>query len=252
MTSSRRILLATLALGGLTLAVTGVSGQSGGTLTGVDVSVFQGGINWTTLRASGVSFVIIRAGHGTATPSSVDTNFAANWANAKAAGLVRGAYWFVTPQATPSLSQDAVGVANLFVKTVQPKEGDLQLCLDLENTGGLNATDLRTWVQAFCGQVQNLTHRPAVIYTGSFFWNDNLNSWTNNMNCALWLAQWTTNPAPSSMPAAWTTWTFWQYSSTGTGSTYGMSSTNVDLDRLNGGASTLQALSFPREPLQRK
>lgn len=58
---------------------------------GIDVSKFQGPIDWTTVRASGVSFAYIK---GTEGGDRVDDRFAENWAAAKAAGVPRGAYHF--------------------------------------------------------------------------------------------------------------------------------------------------------------
>src|SRR3954468_9559177 len=62
MATSRRIVLGlALALGGLTLAVTGVSGQTGSNLPGIDISHWQGTINWTSVKSSGVVFAFCKA-----------------------------------------------------------------------------------------------------------------------------------------------------------------------------------------------
>src|SRR5580692_8436799 len=59
---------------------------SGTTVKGVDVSVFQGTVNWTSVKAAGVDFAIARISDG----SFLDTQFATNWTGMKAADLVRG------------------------------------------------------------------------------------------------------------------------------------------------------------------
>src|SRR5208283_1975416 len=60
---------------------------AGTVVKGVDVSVYQGTINWTTVKGAGIDFAIARISDG----SALDTDFAANWSGMKSAGLVRGA-----------------------------------------------------------------------------------------------------------------------------------------------------------------
>jgi lysozyme len=239
MASPRRIVLAaTIALTGLALAVTGVSGQTQSAVHGIDVSHWQGTINWTSVKNSGVSFAFCKATEGT---TYVDPTFATNYSQMKSKGIIRGAYHFGRPASA------AVAQAQLFVNTVKPKEGDLQLCLDLEATDGKTPAQVWTWTQAFCAEVQRLTHRPPIIYTGYYFWRDNVGAPTNNLNCPLWMARYNTTPLP--LPSAWTTWSFWQYSSTG--STPGVTG-NCDQDNFNGSATNLQNLTYPRDPLNRR
>src|SRR5581483_7236413 len=92
MSLSRRIALGlTLALGGAAVVVPGVSGQNPNNPKGIDVSHYQGTINWTSVKNSGVSFAFIKATEGL---TIKDQDFDANWAGAKAVGIVRGAYHF--------------------------------------------------------------------------------------------------------------------------------------------------------------
>jgi len=238
MSSSRRIVLGALALGGLVVAVTVASGQSGSHPPGIDVSHWQGTINWTSVKNSGVVFALTKATEGT---TYTDPSFATNWAAMKAKGIVRGAYHFGRP------GTDAVAQARYFVNVVKPTTGDLQLCLDLETTDGKTAAQVWAWTQAFCNEIQSLTHRPGIIYCSPSFWSSSVGNPTNNLNCALWIANWgVTSPT---IPHAWTTWTFWQYSATGT--TPGVSG-NCDVDYFNGTTTNLQNMTFPRDPLNRK
>src|SRR5437867_1330928 len=62
-------------------------------LRGIDVSHYQGAINWDDVASGGISFAYIKATEGT---NFVDPLFAQNWAGAEAAGLRRGAYHFFT------------------------------------------------------------------------------------------------------------------------------------------------------------
>ncbi len=79
-------------------------------LKGIDVSLWQGAIDWPRVKEDGFSFALIKASEGL---SVSDPQFVYNWAGAKAAGLVRGAYCFTRPELG-----DAAGQAAHFVQTV--------------------------------------------------------------------------------------------------------------------------------------
>ncbi len=66
-------------------------------MKGIDVSKWQGDINWLKVKASGVEFVIIKAG-GSDAGFYEDPKFAENYAGAYAAGLPIGVYYFVGPK----------------------------------------------------------------------------------------------------------------------------------------------------------
>jgi lysozyme len=225
-----------LALAAMTTAAPGAFAQN--TLPGIDVSHYQGTINWTSVTGSGVKFAITKATEGT---TYTDPMFATFWPAMKSHGLVRGAYHFGRP------GTNAIAQANFFVNTVKPVEGDLQLVLDLEATDSQTPAQVWAWTQAFCGQVKTMTHRPCIIYTGYYFWRDNVGAPTNNLGCPLWMARYAASPLP--LPSAWTTWAFWQYSSTGT--VPGITG-NCDMDTFNGTAAQLQNLTYPRDPLSRR
>ena len=66
---------------------------------GIDVSVWQGDIDFAKVKASGIRFAIIRAGYGN---GNTDTRFEQNYSRAKAAGLPIGAYWYSYARAETS------------------------------------------------------------------------------------------------------------------------------------------------------
>jgi GH25 family lysozyme M1 (1,4-beta-N-acetylmuramidase) len=240
----RTILGIPLTLAVLAVAISGSPGQNPANPKGLDVSVYQGAINWTNVKNAGISFVIIRAGHGGTT--GVDTNFATNWAGAKSVGLVRGAYWYVVPSASPSLSANAASVATAFVNTVKPRKGDLQLAIDFEDNGGLSKADTQTWLQACVTQVRTLTHRPPLIYCSPGLWNQYMPSNATSMGCPLWVANW--GVSSPTLPTAWTTYAFWQYSDTG--NVGGLNP--VDQDTCNGNTAFMVQYTYPRDPLDRR
>jgi lysozyme len=226
----RQFLAATpvAALGAAT--VTGLA-QSGGWLKGIDVSHWQGTINWNSVRNAGTVFCVCKASEGT---DYRDPTFLTNWNGMKAAGIIRGAYHMGRPAVDP------VAQADYFINYVRPIKGDLQLMLDFERNDGKTKAQVWAWCQAFVNRIKMKTGRPPLIYTGFYFWKDSAGSPTNNLGCPLWLAAYTSSATPY-IPPAWSTWTFWQYSSTG--NIPGISG-NVDRDYFNGSLTQLKALTF--------
>jgi lysozyme len=93
---------------------------------GVDVSHHQGAIDWRALAAQDIGFAYIKATEGA---THVDTRFAANWDEAGAAGLYRGAYHFFT------LCQSGARQAANFIAVVPRADGALPAALDMEHMG---------------------------------------------------------------------------------------------------------------------
>ena len=79
---------------------------AGATVEGVDVSDAQGAIDWAAARGAGIEWAAIKATQGT---YNTQQRFAANWANARAAGVIRGAYHFFDP------TEDGVAQAQYFL-----------------------------------------------------------------------------------------------------------------------------------------
>lgn len=200
-------------------------------IQGIDVSHFQGTINWTSVKNSGKRFAFAKATEGR---TFTDPRFASNWPAMKNVGLIRGAYHFGRPGSDPVVQADH------FINTVRPVSGDLQLVLDLEVTDGRTPSQVRSWTVSFINRVKARTGRPGIIYTGFFFWRDSAGN-GSNLNCPLWLAAYVSNPN-NFVPAAWPFFTFWQYTSTG--SVPGISG-NVDRDAFNGSLTGLNNLRLP-------
>jgi GH25 family lysozyme M1 (1,4-beta-N-acetylmuramidase) len=112
MTFVRRVAIhALLTLAGLILPVSGVFGQTPTAINGIDVSHYQGTINWTSVKSAGIEFAICKATEGT---TYTDPTFATNYSHMKSKGITRGAYHFARP------ASDAVTQARFFVNTVMP------------------------------------------------------------------------------------------------------------------------------------
>jgi GH25 family lysozyme M1 (1,4-beta-N-acetylmuramidase) len=199
-------------------------------LQGIDVSHWQGTIDWGKVRDAGKKFAFIKASEHT---SFVDNKYQTNRANAKAAGLKVGAYHFARPDLGTA---DAYAEADHFIETADWTSGELRPVLDLEDTGGLSSSALQTWVKAFVNRIYARTGVRAIIYVSPSFWSNKMGNsrwFADNGYDVLWIAHWTTASSPSVPAENWggKSWTFWQYTSDG--SVPGISG-RVDLDRYNG------------------
>lgn len=178
---------------------------------GIDVSNWQGSIDWARVRGAGKTFVIAKATEGI---GFKDDSYDRNKAGALGQGLKFGAYHFARPG-----SNDPVVEADWFVDTMKLQRGMIVPTLDLERTGGLGPTALTSWVKAWLQRVDERLGVKAMIYVSPSFWRENMNDsrwFADNGYAVLWVAHWSTsNP---SVPAAnWggRSWTFWQYTSDG-------------------------------------
>jgi len=199
-------------------------------LEGIDVSHWQGPIDWFQVAAAGKRYAFIKASEDI---DFVDWTYQTNRFGAKAAGLFVGAYHFARPSRTPG---DAEAEADNFIATAGWMSGELTPVLDLEVTGGLNQYELQAWTMAFLQRVYDRTGVRPLIYTSPTFWRNSMgdtNWFALNGYGVLWIAHWTTASAPSTPAGNWggLGWTFWQYTSSG--SVAGIAG-RVDLNRYNG------------------
>ena len=207
-------------------------------LEGIDVSNWQGTIDWTKVAGAGKRFAILKATEST---NYSDPTYATNHAAAQAAGLWTGAYHFAQPSAT---ANDAILEADWFVGHVKLGKGDLIPALDLEVSGGLGVAALQAWVKAFLDEVIAKVGIRPMIYTSPSFWKTYMGDSQALADVGyktLWVAHWgVTSPTVPANNWGGHGWTFWQYTSSGT--VPGISG-RVDLDRFNGPDLTPQAYS---------
>lgn len=213
-------LLAAAACGDL---ATGPAPQ-GDRLAGIDVSHWQGTVDWQRVAGHGISFAFIKATEG---GDYTDPAFAANWAGAAPAGVARGAYHFYRPQT------DAAAQAEHFLRTVQLRAGDLPPVLDVEVTDGRSASAIAAGVRTWLETVERATGRRPIVYTRASFWSAQMGDFGAY---PLWVAHY--SAASPNIPAGWSGWTFWQHSDAGR--VAGISG-DVDLNWFAGGGDDLQA-----------
>ncbi len=205
----------------------------GSVVHGIDVSEWQGSILWREVAKEGNEFAFIRVSDGTAHP---DATFSNNWSEARAAGLVRGAYQHFRP------GQDAVAQARLMIDMVGGLEvDDLPPALDVEADDGLSPSEVSDRIEQWLGEVESALGVKPIVYSGKSFWEENVGS-ADFDDHPLWLPSWYPSfqgNCPST-PVPWSNWRFWQWTSSG--QVAGISG-DVDRDIFNGTLDELRALA---------
>jgi len=186
----------------------GALSMGNGTL-GIDVSKWNGDINWTAVKNSGVSYVIIRCGYrGSSTGALIqDPKFYANIKGASAAGLKVGIYFFT--QAVNEV--EAVEEASMTLNMIKGYNISYPIFIDTEGSGGrADGIDkgTRTAVcNAFCATIQNAGYK-AGIYASKSWFEGKLNA-SSLSSYKIWLAQYATKPTYGGR------YDLWQYTSSG-------------------------------------
>lgn len=174
----------------------------GKTLRGIDVSKWQGDIDWDAVQADGVHFVYIRVSDGAARP---DPTFADNWAEAGRVGVARGAYQYFRPL------EDPVEQADLLLAAIGPPSApQLPPVIDIEVSDGVEPRELARRIDRWAARVLAATGARPIIYTSAKSWSALLGGSRKFRRHALWIAHYDVD-CPST-PAAWRRWTIHQVS----------------------------------------
>lgn len=233
-----------LAVAILTL-VFSAGGASAATRTpGIDVSRWQGTINWTSVRGAGIRFAFAQATRGLTSPNA---NFVANMTNGKAAGVYMAAYHYAFPaDSTPEVQADYFW--NLAGPYIKADGKSLMPMLDMEVWDGyVGATSYSDWANKWCNRVianaaaAGVVVKP-IIYSSSCSYcnfNSTISQW------GAFIANYNGQSPDTGTPwnvcsscNVWGTWHFWQYTSSG--SIPGITG-NVDRDTYNGSVTSLQS-----------
>lgn len=203
---------------------------AGPTVPGIDVSSWQGNIDWNAVAGAGYKFAITRFSDG----YYHDTKFAQNWQGIKSVGMIRGVYQYFEP------NEDPVTQANQLLDAIGALgPGDLPVMLDVETpSNNPSPAVYRQRIHQWVDRITQATGRAPMIYTGHYYWPQYVGT-SEFSDLPLVHAQYTSAACPN-IPDAWSSWVMWQYSSTG--SVPGIAG-NVDMDRFNGTLEQLQALA---------
>jgi lysozyme len=186
---------------------------------GIDVSYYQGVIEWARVKRSGIQFAFIRVADGT---EIIDPMFEANWAGAANVRIPHGAYQYFRADQDPKAQADVL-IAMLRTHGV----GELPPVIDVEDAAGLSLQTVAERARAWIERVQSELKVEPVVYTNPGMWT--LRGAPELASHKLWVAHYTTT-CPV-IPSPWTRWTIWQY--TDNGRVDGIDGA-VDLDVIDG------------------
>ena len=200
-----------------------------GKAIGLDVSEFQGEIDWAlveTIEASyPLEFVFIRA---TAGNDRVDGQFEENWLGAKNRKIIRGAYHYYRP------NENSLEQAKLFIKTVHLHKGDLPPVLDIEKLPkGQSLDSLKIGLRRWLNAVEAHYKVKPIIYTGEKYYDDFLKE--DFSDYLFWIANYNFYREKIGED-----WLFWQF--TEKASVPGIKG-NVDVNIFNGDVEQLRFIT---------
>ena len=209
----------------------GVCIPCGYDIHGIDISHYQGKINWQKLRENRendfpLHFIFMKATEG---GDHGDTTFQANFADASTHGFIRGAYHFYIP------STDALKQADFFIRTVKLDAGDLPPVLDVEITGRKDKKELQRGIKRWLDRVESHYGVRPILYTSYKFKNRYLNDSIFN-TYPYWIAHYYVDSVKYEGK-----WNFWQHTDVGT--VPGIAE-DVDLNVFNGTLEELRKLTI--------
>ena len=188
------------------------------TYFGMDVSSYQGYINYDAVKRDGIEYVYIKATEGT---WYTDNYLRYNYENAKRVGIKVGFYHFVRARN----EEAAKAEARYFANAISGMEPDCRLAMDFEIFGDLSYWEVNHISRIFLEETKRITGKDMVIYSNT---NSAINMFSTELanKYPLWVAHYGVNqPADN---GKWSTWVGFQYTSTGR--LNGING-NVDLDR---------------------
>lgn len=183
--------------------------KSGSGTLGIDVSKWNGNINWEAVKNSGVSYVIIRCGYRGSTTGALieDPKFKANIQGASKAGLKVGIYFF-----TQAVSEaEAVEEASMTVNLIKGYKISYPVFLDVESSGGradgLDRNTRTKVIKAYCETIRNSGYTAGVYANKT--WLESYMNTSELSKYKIWLAQYNSNVTYKGR------YDLWQYSSKG-------------------------------------
>lgn len=173
---------------------------------GIDVSGWQGEIDFLQVKNSCIDFVYIKSSEG---QNTVDSYFRRNYEGARSNGLNIGFYHYVRARTT----EEAILEAEHFASTIAGTVPTCKLAMDFENFGNLSTSEINEISKVFLERVQELTNKEMIIYSNTssartIFSEELANEYP------LWVAQYyVSNPSDN---GKWSVWEGFQYTDRGT------------------------------------
>ena len=184
---------------------------------GIDVSTFQGDINWSAVKNSGIKFAIIRAGYGKEI-SQKDNKFDRNYENAKAVGMPIGVYWYSYAKSVEAAEQEA----KTCLEIIKGKQFEWPIYYDIEESSilGKGKNFVSSIAKKFCRYLESKKYFCGIYASANPL--NNLFDDECKTQFVIWVAHYNVDH-----PGYHGNWGVWQYSSKG--SVSGIEG-NVDMD----------------------
>ena len=195
---------------------------------GLDVSGHQTNVDWQQQWNMGARFAYVKASEGNYFTNDL---FGSQYQGARNVGMIRGAYHFAIPNWSSGADQARYFVSNgggwsadgytmppVLDFEFNPYAGKTINGFYFGNTCyDMSGSQLASWVRDFGNTMLSLTGRLPVIYTNTSWWNQCLGTPTDFGDYPLWVAAYPGSPSDNAgaVPASWSTYSIWQYSSTG-------------------------------------
>ncbi len=171
---------------------------------GIDVSKWQGNINFKEVANNGIKIVYIKATQGT---NYVSQTFEESYKNAKENGLKIGFYHYVTARDV----QSAKNEAEFFASKISGKQIDCRLAMDFEEFGNLSKSEINAIGLAFLKRLEEITQKPVIVYSNTYtaktIWEGEI------INYPLWVAEYGVSKPQNN--GKWNTYIGWQYTDMG-------------------------------------
>lgn len=201
------LLVTIMSFGNMNNKAQAISPASDRLYKGVDVSSWQGYIDYEKVRRDGIEIVYIKSSEGS---NFKDPYFDTNYENAKRYGLKVGVYHFLTARN----EREAREQAEFFHKVIEGKEIDCRLAMDFEQFGGIGREEIRRVSKAFIEEVERITKKEVIIYSDlsnarGVFSTDELTKYP------LWIAYYGNYRELNNINLRWEKWTGVQYDDKG-------------------------------------
>lgn len=197
-------------------------------IRGCDISYWQGNVDFTKMYKAGIRFIIIRAGYGT----KVDKFFVSYITGALAAGISVGVYWFIYASNT----QDAEQNAQTCIETIAPYKEYIScgVWCDLEydsdrKAGYMSNTKRSSLVKTFQQALEKAGYQTGIYANQDYVKNKFDPALVRSY--PLWFAKYSSEMGIYAQKGKDGFPYIWQHTSSGKGSTYGVASKTIDLDR---------------------
>jgi len=179
-------------------------------------------VDFVKMKAAGAPAVIFKASQALFT----DLVFKASWPDAKAAGLLRGAYLYL------DYTKSGLEQAKYFCDLLVTDKPELPPVVDFEERNGIGTRIPKAELWNALTYIEATTGRIPMIYTGWGYWIEFGSSDPAWLRYPLWVANWGVDSPKMFLP--WKKWVLWQYTANGDGRKYGCESLSVDLNYFDG------------------